>query len=150
MKNRSSPYNPCGEEEKMSEEANVRLIQDIYDAFSRGNIAGVLNLCDLEASLHFEGPASIPWAGNWKGREGWAKFFKALGENADEIAVQMEPFAAQGDNVVMVGRYHAHVKKTGKRIDSPLVHLWTVRNGLVVKCQEMTNTAAEAVACTAG
>ena len=133
----------------MSEQGNVRLIQDIYHAFSRGNITGVLDLCDLEASLSFEGPASIPWVGNWHRREGWARFFDALGENADEITLQMEPFAAQGDNVVMVGRYQARVKRTGKRIDSPLVHLWTVRNGLVVRCQEMTNTAAEAVACTA-
>src|SRR4051812_48750973 len=129
----------------MSEQANVRLIRDIYHSFSRGDIPAVLNLCDLEADLHFEGPASSPWVGNWQGREGWAKFFQAIGENADEITLQMEPFAAQGDNVVMVGRYQAHVKQTGKRIDSPLVHLWAVRNGLVVKCQEMTNTAAEAV-----
>ena len=62
----------------------------------------------------------------------------------------MEPFAAQGDNVVAVGRYRARVKLTGKRIDSLLVHLWTIRNGMVVRCQELTNTAVEAAACTAG
>lgn len=134
----------------MNEPANVRLIRDLYDAFSRGDIPAVLNLLDPEADLAFEAPATIPWAGNRHGREGWAKFFQTIGENADEITLQMEPFAAQGDNVVTVGRYQARVKLTGKRIDSPLVHLWTMRNGKVVKCQELTNTAAEAAAFTAG
>ena len=62
----------------------------------------------------------------------------------------MEPFAVQGDNVVAAGRYQARVKLTGKRIDSPLVHLWTIRNGMVVRCQELTNTATEAAAFAAG
>ena len=61
----------------------------------------------------------------------------------------MEPFAVQGDNVVAAGRYQARVKLTGKRIDSPLVHLWIIRNAKVVRCQVLTNTATEAAACTA-
>ena len=133
----------------MSEQVNVRLVQEIYDAFSRGEIAAVLNFIDPDADLDFEGPSAIPWAGSWHGREGWIAFFQTLGGNADEITLAMEPFAAQGDNVVMVGRYQARVKRTGQRIDSPLVHLWTIRNGMVVKCREFTNTAAEAAACTA-
>ena len=131
-------------------EANVSLIQELYDAFSRGDIVAVLNVLDPQADLSFEAPNAIPWAGSWHGHEGWAKFFQTLGENADEITLKMEPFAAQGDNVVTVGRYQARVKLTGKRIDSPLVHLWTIRNGMVAKCQELTNTATEAVACTGG
>jgi len=134
----------------MSEQTNVRLIEELYAAFSRGDIVAVLNFLDPQVVLDFEGPQAIPWAGNWHGREGWAKFFQTLGENADEIALKMEPFAAQGDNVVTVGRYQARVKSTGQRIDSPLVHLWTIRNGMVVKCQELTNSATEAAACTAG
>jgi len=131
----------------MHENETVGLIQQIYQAFGRGDIAAVLALIDPQGDLTFEGPKSIPWAGHWQGREGWAKFFQTLGESAEEIALQMEPFAAQGDHVVMIGRYQARVKRTGARIDTPLAHLWTLRNGLVVKCQELTNTAAEAAAC---
>jgi len=134
----------------MNEQANLRLIHELYDAFSRGDIAAVLNFVDPQADLIFEGPRDIPWAGNWRGREGWAKFFQTLGENADEITLKMEPFAAQGDNVVTAGRYQARVKPTNTRIDSPLVHLWTICNGMVVKCRELTNTATEAAACTSG
>lgn len=132
----------------MSEQENVRLVQEIYDAFSRGDIATVLNFIDREAELEFEGPNAIPWAGSWHGRDGWTKFFQTLGDNADEITVEMKPFAAQGDHVVSAGRYRARVRRTGRRIDSPLVHLWTIRNGKVVMCRELTNTASEVAAFT--
>ena len=106
-----------------------------------------MGFLDPGADLIFEGPASIPWAGNWLGKEGWGKFFQTLGGSADEIVLKMEPVAAQDETVVTYGRYQARVKRTGKRIDSPLAHLWTIRNGLVMKCVEMTNTAAELAAC---
>ena len=131
----------------MREEANVRLIQELYDAFSRGDIGVVLSSLDPRADLIFEAPKTIPWSGNWHGHEGWSKFFETLAGSADEIKLQMEPFAAQNDHVVAVGRYQATVKLTGKRIDSPLVHLWTIQEGLIIRCQELTNTAAEAAAC---
>jgi uncharacterized protein len=134
----------------MSDQANVALVLSAYHEFSRGDIAAVLNHLDPRADLNFEGPSAIPWDGNWHRREGWAKFFQALGENVDDITVTMEPFAVQGDNVVAAARYQARVKLTGKRIDSPLVHLWTIRNGMVAPCQELTNTATEAAAFTAG
>lgn len=130
----------------MSDQANVALVLSVYHEFSRGDIAAVLNHLDPQADLTFEGPPAIPWAGSWHG--GLGKFFQALGDTLDDITLTMEPFAAQGDNVVAAGRYQARVKRTGKRIDSPLVHLWTIRNGMVVRCQELTNTAAEAAACT--
>src|SRR5271155_2805733 len=101
-------------------EANVSLIQDLYDAFSRGDIVAVLNVLDPQAELNFEAPSAIPWAGNWHGHEGWTKFFQTLSENTDEITLKMEPFAAQGDNVVSVGRYQARVKRTGNRIDTQI------------------------------
>ncbi|HLJ47159.1 MAG TPA: nuclear transport factor 2 family protein [Bryobacteraceae bacterium] len=127
---------------------SVRLILDIYAAFSRGDIPAVLNSLDAGAELTFEGPGAIPWAGTWRGIEGWVRFFQTLADSAEEITLQMEPFAAQDDRVVAFGRYQARVRSTGRRIDSPLVHLWRVRDGRVVGCIELTNTAAEAAACT--
>jgi ketosteroid isomerase-like protein len=136
----------------MDDQDNVGLVAGIYDAFSRGDIPAILACLDPKAELIFEGSSAIPWAGNRRGHDGWLSFFQAIGESLDDIAFAetMKPFAVQGDHVVFSGRYAARVKSTGKRIDSPLVHLWTVRNGKVVRCQELTNTAVEASACLAG
>lgn len=134
----------------MNEQANVDVVQRLYEAFRHGDIPTVMSCLDPRADLVFEGPPAIPWAGTRHGRAGWEEFFKTVGASLDELTLTMEPFAAQGDKVVAAGRYQARVRATGKRIDSPLVHLWTVRDGLIQKCQELTNTAAEAAACTSG
>ena len=135
----------------MNEQANVSLILSIYDAFRRGDIATILNHLDPQVEWNNEGPAAIPFAGIQHGREAVAKnFFTAIGDTMDEITLTMEPFAAQGDNVVTAGRYQARVKPTGKRVDVPLVHLWTIRNGRVVRYQNLTDTAATVAAYTSG
>jgi hypothetical protein len=131
-----------------NEHAGLDVVLGIYDAFRRGDMAAVLSRIDPQAELRFEGPSTVPWTGTWHGRAGWAKFFQTFGENVDEVTLAMEPFAAQGDSVTAAGRYQGRVRRTGERIDSPLVHLWTIRNGMVVRCVELTNTAAEAAACT--
>ncbi len=130
----------------MTDESNVAVVLGIYDAFKRGDLAAILAALDPEADLKYEAPSAIPWAGYFCGHDGWTKFFQAIGGALDGITLTMEPFAAQGDHVAAVGRYQATVRTTGRRIDSPLVHLWTVRNGKVVACLEMTNTASEAAA----
>ena len=134
----------------MSQQDNLAVIMGIYEAFRRGDIPAILGTIDPQGDLHFEGPSTIPWAGLRRGIDGWTKFFQAVGENLDQVTLTMEPFAVQGDNVVVAGRYQGRVKSTGKRIDSPLVHLWTLRNGKVMRCLELTNTAAEAAACSSG
>lgn len=134
----------------MSGQSNADLILSLYDEFRRGDIAAVMSHLDPQAELVFEGSSDIPWSGNRHGHDGWAQFFQTLSEHLDEITLLLEPFAVQGDHLVVAGRYQARVKRNGKRIDSPLVHLWTLRNGLVMRCQEMTNTAAEVAACLAG
>jgi uncharacterized protein len=136
----------------MSDQSNVALAESIYAAFAGGDIPAILNTLDPQAELIFEGSAAIPWAGNRRGIDGWTAFFQAVGQNLDDVvfADTMKPFAVQGDHVVFAGRYSARVKSTGKRIDSPLVHLWTMRNGKVVRCQELTNTVIEAAACASG
>ena len=125
------------------------VIVNLYEAFNRGDIPAVLATIDPQAELVFEGTPAIPWAGTWRGLEGWTNFFGAVGGALDELSVSMEIFAVDGERVVAAGRYRGRVKSNDQRIDSPLVHLWTVRNGRIVRCVETTNTAVEAAACTA-
>jgi ketosteroid isomerase-like protein len=136
----------------MSKQRNVQLVSSIYEAFDRGDIPAILNCLDPEAELVFEAPAAIPWGGNRRGPAGWSSFFQTLGQNLEDVTFSeaMKPFAAQDDRVVFLGRYAARVKSTGARIDTPLVHLWTLRDGKVIRCIEVTNTALEASACTIG
>lgn len=134
----------------MSESENIALINRMYDAFRRGDIATIMNHVDENVQWETEAPKSIPYSGVYHKREDVMKFFNGIGETMDEISLEMAPFAAQGDNLVTAGRYKARIKPTGRRIDVPLVHLWTIRNGLVVRYQNMSDTGAIAAAYEAG
>ncbi len=125
----------------------LTVVTDIYEAFGRGDLPAVLSRIAPNADLQFEGPAEIPWTGRYVGHDGWTRFFQQLGGHVAEITLAMQPFAVDGEHVAVAGRYQGRVRATGQRIDSPLVHLWTVRDGKVVACLELTNTAAEAAAC---
>lgn len=96
----------------MSDQTNIAVMMSVYEAFSRGDIAAVLSHMDSQAELIFEGPSEVPWTGNRHGHDGGGKFFRVVGQNLDDVK--------------------------SKNMDSPLVHLWTVRNGKVTRCQELT------------
>ena len=133
----------------MIEQTNLTAVKRIYDAFGRGDITAILGLMDPQSELIFEGPRSIPWAGTWNGVDGWTRFFAAVGANAEDVTLSMQTFMTHEDRVAAFGRYRARVKSTNKTIDSPLIHLWTLKNGKVTACLEYTNTAAEAMAFVA-
>jgi hypothetical protein len=59
-----------------------------------------------------------------------------------------ENFVAQGETVVATGRYTATVRDTGANIDTPIAHLFTVRNGKVVRWEGFSDSARVAEAHT--
>lgn len=130
----------------MSEQANVALVFSLYDAFRRGDTDSIMNSLDPNVVWESDAPPPVPYGGTFHGPEETKKFFDAIGSTMTDIRMEMKPFAAQGDNVVTFGRYAARITATGKRVDVPLVHLWTIRNGKVVFYQNFGDTAAVAEA----
>jgi len=60
----------------------------------------------------------------------------------EDISVTPHEYFVEGDRVVVLGRYKETWKATGRTIDIPFVHSWTVRDGRLVEFQQFTNTAA--------
>jgi uncharacterized protein len=130
----------------MPEQENVTLIQKIYAAFSTGDIATILSNVAADAEWINYGPGTIPYAGNFTGRI--PAFFQAIGDSTTEGKVIADRFIAQADSVVSTGRYTAKVRSTGARIDTPVAHIFRVRNGKVTSWIGFSDTAAVAAAHT--
>lgn len=77
------------------------------------------------------------------------RFFEALGSSVDNGRVTAEEFIEQDDKVVATGRFSATVKVTGKRIDVPIAHLFTIRNGKIARWVGYADTARVAEAYAA-
>jgi uncharacterized protein len=131
----------------MQEQQNIDLVKKIYGAFGKGDIETIIDHLADQLVWRFDAPSVIPYAGEHdtpdQVRGG---FFVALARTQKDYALRTDEFIAQGDNVIMVGRYGATVTSTGKSFDLPLVHVWTVQNGQIKRFLNFTDTAKVAEA----
>lgn len=130
----------------MSEQQNLQTVRDAYAAFGRGDVQGVLDKLADDVQWELQGPKQIPYAGVFNGKDGVTKFFTLLAQ-ADEVqAFEPRRFFAEGDMVVVLGRYAARVKATGVEASTDWVHTFTFRDGKVCAWREYFDTAAYAQA----
>lgn len=104
---------------------NAETVRRIYDAFSRGDIDGILQHVSDDVEWEYgTSPSNIPWIQPRWGREGAAEFFASLG--GLEI-LRFEPTAILDGGKVVVALFNleATVKATGNRIvEEDEVHIW--------------------------
>lgn len=130
----------------MSEQQNIQVIRDAYEAFKRGDVLKVLDGLTDDVEWETLGPPEIPYARTFHGLDGAAEFFRILTQTEDVQKFEPQRFFAEGDMVVVLGRYEARVKNTGKVAQADFVHTFVFRNGKVAKYREYFDTAAYAKA----
>lgn len=130
----------------MPEQSNVDLVKSAYEAFSRGDIRGVVATLADNVDWYIQGPASIPMIGRRHGPQEVAEFFKIVSDTEEAEEFEPKEFIAQGDDVVVLGHYRWRMKSTGRVAESDFVHVFVVRNGKIASYREYTDTAAFAAA----
>ena len=130
----------------MADKEKVALIRKMYDAFSAGDVKTILDTVNPDAEWINYGPSTVPYMGNFNGRV--PSFFQAIGETTTHGKVMAAKYIAHGDVVVTQGRYTATVRGSGASIDSPIGHIFTIRNGKVASWIGFSDTATIAAAHT--
>ena len=125
----------------MSEQDNIRVVQEAYAAFQRGDIQGVLDRLTDDAEWVTPGPPDVlPHAGSRRGHNEVEAFFTALGESEEVEMFEPREFIAQGDRVVALVNYRTRVKSTGRTAEDELVHIFTLRDGRIARFREYYDT----------
>lgn len=122
-----------------SEVKNVDIIKGAYESFAKGDIPAVLDVLDKDVIwTEMEG---FPTGGTYVGPERVLNgVFMPLGTEWENFQAQPEEFLDAGDRVVVLGHYQGAYKATGKGMRVPFAHVWTVREGKVVKFVQFTDT----------
>jgi ketosteroid isomerase-like protein len=118
---------------------NVAIVERLYQAFDAHDTAAIQEL--FAPDVEIRQTADLPWGGHFHGHEGVWAFFLKLIENVDSQLVREHLFAA-GDHVVQSGRTRGTVVATGAAFDVAEVHLWELRDGLVVRYDAYIDTPA--------
>jgi ketosteroid isomerase-like protein len=122
-------------------EENVALVQGLYDAFGRGDVAHILG--KLSADVDWLEAENFPYADQnpYRSPEAIAAgvFARCAGEWED-FAVAMDDLIDGGDRVVALGRYSGTFRQTNQAMNPRAVHVWTIDEGKVVAFRQYIDT----------
>jgi uncharacterized protein len=122
--------------------ANIAFVQSLYAAFQRGDIAAVIAGMAADVEWLVNGRRKdYPLLGSWKGQGEVQKFFQGVAEHEEAIEFSPREFFGTDDKVCVLGHYAWKIRKTGRSVASDWAHIFTVRNGKVVRFREFNDTA---------
>lgn len=130
----------------MSEQENVRVVQEVFAAFGRGDLQAMLGLVGESVEWDIEGPEVVPYFGAWRGRDGVRDFVTRLATSVEFERFEPREFLPSGQKVVVTGSERGRVRATGKTFDNDWVIVFTLDGGRVSGCRIYDNTAAVAEA----
>jgi uncharacterized protein len=121
---------------------NITLVQSLYAAFGRGDIATLVAAMAPDVEWEVVGRSSdYPVLGKRKGPQGVQAFFRLVGEQQQASEFAPGEFHASGDKVFVTGHYAWTIKKTGRKVSADWIHAFTVKGGKVTAFREFTDTA---------
>ena len=144
-------------------EENVEIVRDLFDAWNRGdldalfreagygidsdrtppaseleNFSDVLAVYDPEVEI--QSPPGGLNAGTYHGHEGLLKLMYEFWSQFDERRSELKECApAGGDRVITTVFHHARGKLSGVEVEMWQHHVWTLRDGKVVRWQMFVN-----------
>ena len=131
----------------MSEE-NIAVAREVYDAFGRGDVPGVLG--KFADDIQWYEAEGMPYGGLHTGPQAIAEnVFARVVQDVEGFAVTPEEFYAAGDEVVAIVRYTGRGAESGKELDLPVAHAMTVRDGKIARFRQFADaTVFNAVLAT--
>ena len=99
--------------------ANVALVQSLYEAFKRGDIAPIIAAMapDVVWTVHGR-PTDHPALGTAKAPAGVQKFFGIIADTQTATDFSPREFHATGDKVFVLGHYDWTFRKSGKTVSA--------------------------------
>jgi uncharacterized protein len=121
---------------------NVAIVQDVYNEFGKGNVPAVL--ASLSSDVEWNEAEGFPY---WEekpfvGPDAVVNgVFAKIGGEWDYWNLTGVQLHNMDNNMVLAtGRYQAKYKKNGATINAQFAHVWTLKDGKVLKFQQYTDT----------
>jgi ketosteroid isomerase-like protein len=111
---------------------NVEILERMYDAFNRGDIAAALEHFDPAIEWRVA-PEAGPSTSTYHGHQGVYDAIGSLYEVWDGYHIEPQRFWETGDLVVVSVRAHGRGRASGAEVDAELAHLWQIRDRKVVR-----------------
>ncbi|MFH1121989.1 MAG: nuclear transport factor 2 family protein [Bacteroidota bacterium] len=122
--------------------ANLATIKGVYHAFATGDIPGFLNA--MHPNIEWNEAENFPYAdGNpYVGPDAIIQgVMGRIAADWEYWTITDQVYHVTLDALVIVtARYNAKHKLTGKVIRAQVIHMWTLRDGKIIKFQQYADT----------
>ena len=120
---------------------NVNTVRGLYESFGLGDVPSVLGKMDKgiewNEAENFIYADRNPYVGPQAILEG---VFMRLGTEWEGFSVTPEEWMDAGNRVVVLGTYAGTHRGTSKRVRAQFAHVWSLKEGRVVRFQQYTDT----------
>ncbi|MCK9902627.1 DUF4440 domain-containing protein [Parafrankia colletiae] len=120
--------------------APADVVRRQYLASAAGDLQALR--ASLAPDVEWTEMAGFPLAGTYRTPEGvTAGVMERLAQDWDHWTAHDDTYIVDGENVVVLARYTAVNKNTGKPLDVRVAHHFTVRGGQIVRFEQFVDTA---------
>ena len=119
--------------------SNKEIVESGYKCFETGDIPGLLGTFD--ENIEWTEAEGFPHGGTYRGANAIVEnVFMNLGSEWEGFAAVPDEILDAGDSIVALGHYSGKYNATGKSMKVPFAHVWTLRDGKIVKFVQYTDT----------
>jgi len=120
--------------------APADVVRRQYIASATGDLEALR--ATLAPDVEWTEMAGFPLAGTYRTPRGvTSHVMEVLGRDWEGWTAHDDRYVVDGENVVVLARYTARHKATGKRLDVRVAHHFVVRAGLIVRFEQFVDTA---------
>jgi ketosteroid isomerase-like protein len=120
--------------------APADVVRRQYLASARGDLEALR--ATLADDVEWTEMAGFPLAGTYRTPTGvTSAVMEQLGKSWDTWVAHDDTYVVDGENVVVLARYTATNKATGKNLAVRVAHHFIVRGGLIVRFEQFVDTA---------
>lgn len=115
------------------------VVENMFTAFSSGDVEKFVATVSDDTVWIYHGTQIIP-AGIFKNKEGVRTFFTNILERTEIINFEPQQYIVEGNTVVVLGREHQKVKRSGRELKQKWVQIYTVEEDLITKMEEFATS----------
>ena len=123
----------------------LEVVQKAYAAFGRGDVPAILDLVAEEVDWKFIGSKGLPYTGTFR-KDELAQWFASIPLLENIMVFEPREFISAGETVTVLGWQRMQVRLSGKVFETEWAHVFTAREGRIVRFWGIYDTEASAAA----
>ena len=115
------------------------VVENMFAAFSSGDVDKFVATVSGDTVWIYHGTQIIP-KGRFEKKAGVRAFYTNIMERTEIINFEPLQYIVENNMVVVLGREHQKVKRSGRELKQDWVQIYTVENDLITKMEELATS----------